>query len=139
MEMYQKINKKINIPFLGINVIIIVGLIWAIANFSYFKDRTIIVKKSSVPIEFDADAFESDRQNITLMENDVAIFNQDNILFQEIDKTSDDISDINELAFDAKSLNDEALMADISGDMTTLDNGNIQNEIDQSIMEISQY
>ncbi len=139
MGISNRLNKNINMPFLGISIIVVVGLIWAAGNFFNAKDGTVSQKQNAAPMGFDSAGFEVDRQNSAAAESDISYSNQDDVLFEEIDRTSDDISEANNPAFDEKSLSEEALAADISGDIKALDNGIVQNEIDQSINDVVQY
>lgn len=132
-------NKNIIMPFLGISIIIVIGLIWAAANFFNIRSGMILQNRNIPPAEFDTAAIQADQQDLIATESDISSFNQDDALFGEIDQTSDDISGANDLALDEKLLNEEALAADISNDISALDNTVVQNEIDQSINDVVQY
>ena len=80
-----------------------------------------------------------DQKNLAAAESDFSSLEQEDVMFNEIDQTSDDISGSSEAALDEKSLNEEALSADISGDISALDGGALQDEVDQSIDNIVQY
>lgn len=131
-------NKNINIPFLGIGIVVVVGLIWSVANFFNIRSGSIFQGGNNLPVEFDAADLEADQQSLAAAENETAVINQDDAMFKEIDQASDNISGASDLALDEKSLNEEASSADISGDIDALDNGNVQNEIDQSINDVVQ-
>lgn len=126
-------------PFLGISIIIVIGLIWAAANFFNIRNGMVLRNRNISPVEFDTAAIQTDQQDLIAAESDISFFNQDGALFGEIDQTSDDISEANESALDEKLLNEEALAADILNDISALDNTVVQNEIDQSINDVVQY
>ncbi len=139
MGISNGLNKNINIPFLGIGIVVAVGLIWAAANFLNIKSGAILQNSNIAPVEFDVAVLEADRQGLTAAESDTSSLKEDDVLFKEIDQASDDISGLSDTALDEKSLIDEASLADISGDLSAFDAEVIQNEIDQSINDVVQY
>ncbi len=126
-------------PFLGLGIVAVISLIWAMASFFNIRNMMFSENQSAAPVGFDVAAFESDQQDMVAVESSISSSDQEEVLFGEIDRASDDISEVNDLALDEKSLGEEALTADISGDIKALDNGIVQNEIDQSINDVVQY
>ncbi len=133
------LNKNINIPFIGISVIAVVGVIWSAANFFNIRNGMVLKKSNIYTAEIDAAALESDRQVLLAAESDVSFLAQSDILSGETDQALDDISESSDAVFDEESLNDEALAADISGDISALDGRVLQNEVDQSMNDIVQF
>lgn len=131
-------NKNINVPFIGIGIIVAVGLVWSVANFFNIRSGSVFQNGNNSPVEFDTAALESDQQSLAAAESEVTSLNQENATFAEIDQVFDSISGASDLALDEKSLGDEAQAADISGDISALDNGTVQNEVDQSINDVVQ-
>lgn len=133
------LNKNINIPFIGISVIAVVGVIWSAANFFNIRNGMVLKKSDISAAEIDAAALESDRQVLLAAESDVSFLAQSDVLSEEADQALDDISESSDAVFDEKSLIDEASAADISGDISALDDGVFQKEVDQSMNDIAQF
>lgn len=138
MGIYNGLNKNINMPFLGLGVVVAVGLIWATGNFSNLKGTISSEDRNIASVEFDVAALETDQQGLVVADSEILSLSQDDAMFVEIDQASDNISGISDLALDEKSLKEEAIEADISGDLDALDNGAAQSESDQAISDILQ-
>lgn len=86
--------------------------------------------------------FEKDEAELTALENDIAAFNQDETILDEVGQTFSDILDESavvgaESALESASVEKEASEADFSGDLNVFDEGAMQ-ELDQIFGEISQ-
>lgn len=131
-------NKNINIPFIGIGIVVAIGLIWSTANFFNIRRGGVPQAGNKAAVEFDTTALEADQQDLAAADNEVSALSQDDAMFAEIDQASDGISGASDLSLDEKSLGDEAQAADISGDLKAFDDGTVQNEVDQSINDVFQ-
>lgn len=131
-------NKNISIPFLGISMIVAVGLIWAAVNFFNIGGGADLKNQNIPSVGFDVAALEADQKNLDAAELNASFLDQDEALFAEIDMASNNISGISDSALDEKSLTEEAQAADISQDLNAVDNGTVQNEIDQSMNDVVQ-
>lgn len=115
----------------NIIVIIIVGIILAGAFFIF---------RGGGPI--DTALFENDETELAVFGNDVAAFNQDETILDEISQTFSDILDegavvSTESAIELASIEKEASEADISGDLNVFDEGILQ-ELGQIFDEVLQ-
>jgi len=119
-------NKNIIIGVVVV-VIILVG-----AFFTIFRGKP--------PIE--TAIFDKDETELGAFGSDVALFEQDNTIFDELNQTFSDILEegavvSTEASIDLTSLNKEASGADFSGDLDVFNEGVLQ-ELDQVLGEVSQ-
>lgn len=114
-----------------IGVIVVVAVI-LVGAFLIFRGKPSI----------DTALFDKDEAELSAFNNNIALFDQDNTILDEINQTFSDILDEGaivsaESALDLTSLEQEASVVDFSGDLNIL-NENILQELDQAFGEVLQ-